>query len=75
MYTVVGLGGRTTLPLGLRRMAGIEEGEVVVVRAVADGMLVIETMAAHEARRTRAKEASRGWAVDLMPEYREPWEG
>ena len=46
VQTAVGPRGRVTIPVALRQQAGIEEGDLVVLRFEQPGVIVIETVQA-----------------------------
>lgn len=41
--TKVGARGRVTIPVAVQQAAGIKEGDVVIVRATAPGVVTVET--------------------------------
>jgi AbrB family looped-hinge helix DNA binding protein len=43
VQTTVGPRGRVTIPVALRQQAGINEGDLVVLRFVRPGVIVVET--------------------------------
>lgn len=46
VQTTVGPRGRVTIPVALRQQAGIEEGDLVVLRFEQSGVIVVESHAA-----------------------------
>lgn len=68
VQTAVGPRGRVTIPVALRQQAGIEEGDLVILRYVSPGVIVVETRDA-VMRRIRAG-AQSGETGDAVADVR-----